>query len=151
MSNMSAQILRNLVSSVFGIDAKTVVLSGEIAANYTTDNSCSYGCMYTSQREEKLFGFNPGIGFVELSTNVKVQTSNADGSWNGHMEVFLPEVSAVNEYIFFVSIGSRFYSAEQAETTDEKFCKLYKAPNFKEYFDKIEAEDIARWEQWINS
>ncbi len=36
-NNMSASILRNLVSSVFNVPARDVHLSGEIAADFTGD------------------------------------------------------------------------------------------------------------------
>ena len=150
MANMSAQILRNLVSSVFNVKATSVVLSGEISPTYMTNNSHSSGCLYSDNNWESLYGFNPQKGFVKLEHNTTNQTSNANGSWNTHNEVQLNLVDGVEDFIFFVSRKGWDYSDNNREDKGEE-TTLYKAPNFKDYFASVEEADLTRWEEWLNA
>lgn len=145
---MKAEILRNVVASIFSIKATSIELEGEISPKYETDNSHSYGSLYTSTNWEKLYGFSPKKGFILLESNTESGTSNADGSWNISKEVRLDLVKGVEEFMFFISKGGRYYSDCNGQKEDFEYVKLYKTPNFREYFDKMEAADIERWQKW---
>ena len=143
--SMSANILRNLVSRVFDTTASKVILSGEINPNYSITNH--EGVSYMDSSESKvLHGFNPKTGFKlipEVVTTVTYFNGNHDHSTELGCE--LSEVVGIDEFIFFVEIQEGYNS-----DGDFKYVTLYKAPNFKEYWEKINEEDLARWEQWLN-
>ena len=144
MSNMSANILRELVSRVFDTPASKVILSGEISPNYSITNH--EGVSYMDSEESKvLHGFNPTTGFKlipEVITTITYFNGNHDH--NTDLGCELHEVNNIDEFIFFVEIHEGYNSDGEF-----KYITLYKAPNFKEHWNEVEQQDIARWEQWL--
>lgn len=149
--NMSAKILRNIVAATFKVDAKSVVLSGQISADWTR---CSNTCWssQTTKETHKLWGFNSIKGFVALTDEcVSKGHNHSDGTWTStNSPKFVGELSKVHnieDYIFFVyrSVGNAYH--DESQSWDN--WSLYKAPNFREHWDKVNSADIARWEQWL--
>lgn len=141
MGNMSASILRNLVASVFGVNAKKVHLSGEISPEESfisyTGHSWAHGW-----NVYKVWGFDPHTGFVQL--NVPSYFSD-NGTSIGDDPMTIAEMAKNNEFIFFIVN----HDHEDQNYQGDNSWTLYKAPDFREYWKKIEEEDIARWEQWL--
>lgn len=145
MANMSASILREVVARSLNVKATSIVLSGEISPDTSfTGNTC-----WSSQTTEhyfQLFGFNPQQGLVNLNECVGNWHNASDGTQHGVDGTSICNIKDVEQYIFFVVIEDiRAYD----ERWSEYSIKLYKAPDFKSHWAKIEEKDIARWEQWL--
>jgi len=95
--SMSANILSNLVSSVFNVKATSVVLSGEISPDYfalSHDNT-------QNDFSTTLFGFTPTKGFVRIEEVETIVNYDDCSSTGGQKRLFqllpLP-------YIFYVEV-----------------------------------------------
>ena len=154
MANMSAEILRNIVASVLKVNARNVVLSGELDVNTVISddqghswwNGASY-CM------ENLYGFSSNKGLIKLDIIREYDWTNGHSSDTVHTDGetvanYLERTNQMEEFLFFVIIGNAKSYGESEEPYN--YCKLFKCPNFKEYYNKLKQQDIARWEQWLN-
>ena len=152
MSNMSESILRNLVASVFNIKATRVTLSGEIEATANWQNSYMDGSCGSNRDTYTIWGFNPQTGFVDISNIVgRNERSNYTHSNTiNELGKELHTVENAESYIFFLinNNGYSHWSGSNQEEWDS--WTLFKAPDFKNHWDKIEQEDIERWNNWLN-
>jgi hypothetical protein len=148
MANLSAIILREIVARTFDIKATTVVLSGEISPSMSWEsNSC-----WSSQTTEtgfSVFSFSAKSGFVPLDV-VSETHNNQDGHASISEAKYNSLASALEtecpESIFVIVFEDcRAYDDNQSFSS----VTLYKAPNWREYLQKITAEDILRWEKWL--
>lgn len=145
--SMSASILRNLVSSIFGVNPAKVILSGELPKNFFVQSNKSSGNLYDTNDEANLYAFNSTRGFILIEGH-NVNSQNANGSWNQEIGFSFEDCAIHEDALFFISKEKKCGSSN-GETWDYIKYTLYKAPNFKEFFDKINQEDLARWEQWL--
>ena len=148
----SAQIVRQIVSSIFHIKATEVVLCEEIDPNSCWWDGNTGGGMWDNHREISVYGFNPKDGFVNLSHIVgrEQQGRNDDPIYHVN-EIPLYEVENVENYMFFIIHLINNYSDSNGQSSETDTWYLYKAADFKQYKQKIEEEDILRWEKWMNS
>jgi hypothetical protein len=120
MANMSAEILRNFIAKSFGIDAKQIVLSGELPEKLWISDANIY------------FHYLEGESFQKevdvFSRGCKSNQSN----W----ELF-PTIRKTTTAILIETSG---YGGCCRRWT------LFKTPNFGD----LEKIDIARWEQWLS-
>lgn len=148
---MSAQILRNLVASVFNIKATSVILSGEIAPDKSWQNSYKDGSCGSDEQNYKIWGFNPQKGFVELTECVGYRSSSNYAHSNSYDKEGkqLAEITNVEDYIFFLVNSNGYTAWSGSEHYDWNTWTLYKAPNFQSYWTAVEAADVQRWESWL--
>jgi hypothetical protein len=149
MANMSASILRNLVSSVFNVKATEVVLSGEISPYWTGYAGKTRGGMWNASDNTAIWGFCPRSGFVLLDIIGDLVQSDQDAPVYQENAIPLCDVQNVSDYIFFVVHQQGSYSDNQ-RSEEYNSWTLYKAPNFRAYMESLENADIARWESWVN-
>jgi len=150
MANMSASILRNIVASVFNIKATNIILSGEVEPSMVWQDTYCDGSMGSDGKNYQVFGFNPKSGFEQLNIVGTYQRSNyAHSGIIDEDGISLCNVENVTNYVFFLVIeeGHNRWSGSTQESW--KHYTLYKAPDFKSHWAKIEANDLARWEQWL--
>lgn len=142
---MSASIVRNIVASVIGCDSRIIKLSGTAPDNLYFPNWGGF-CYDSRYESTKLFYFSPLSGLKEF----ELQDSNEyDGG------VSLKELSnsiELQKSLFLVVIRNSCNQMQNPQNHDYEYsCTIYKSPNFKEIYEKYEEEEIARWEQWIQS
>jgi len=144
---MSANILRELVSKVFQVKSKNVILSGEMKSDSEFGGNTCWSSQ-TTQQYYKVWGFCPTKGFVRLEGLVSNYNNNESGEGYITEGCKLYEVKNVEDYIFFLV-------EDKVVAKDHNYCShtwtLYKAPSFKEKMAQIEAGDLARWEQWLTN
>ena len=149
MANMSANILRNIVSSVLNIKATSVRLSSEIPETFSISEDNSSGNLYSHNSSVSVHAFNPRTGFVVVQGNNNYSSQDANGSWNNEYGVNFNDCAKHEDAIFFVVREQRSGWCSGRADWDDDITTLYKAPDFGAYMKKVEKEDIARWEQWI--
>lgn len=153
MANMSAEILRNIVSSVFKVKPQSVRLSGMLPEDFYMEENNASGSAFRYNSEFSLFGFDPKKGFVELSPNSKGSSQNGNGTWNTErawdIKTFLP--SEVEDFVFFLLYQKESGWRERGQSWDHEIVTLYKAPDFHKRWKGLEEADIARWEAWIET
>lgn len=152
MANMSAQILRNLVSSVFNVKATEVVLSGEIASDSTWYQGNTRGGMWNNDRTVKVWGFNPHSGFCHITDCVgdEIQSCN-DAPVYFENATPLAFCEKAHDSIFFVvNIRNNYYDSNGRDDNEDSWT-LYKAPDFGAYLASVEKQDLERWESWVKS
>lgn len=148
---MSAQIIREIVASSLKIKATNVVLSGVLPEDFITEAVSHGGNLYSHDEWSVVWAFSPEKGLVRLRDELITENaaSNANGSWeNSYGYTFETIGRQAPDAIFFVVSEGFEYSDINRNDSNSSIC-LYKAPDFKEYFDKIEQKDIVRWEQWL--
>jgi hypothetical protein len=150
--NMSASILRNIVSSVFGVKPQNVILSGTIEPETTWhfDSGVSY---VKGHDDAKVYGFSAKRGFEELTEKVVGYTHYYNGNHDHDQDTTcakmnLAEASKEKDYIFYVvnTFGASSFDGEEYNDFT-----LYKAPDFAAHWAAIEKEDAKRWEEWLNA
>ena len=146
--NMSASILRQIVASTLKIDARGVKLSGILPTNFLVSECNSSGNLYSCSQTIKVWSFTTKDGLKEVRGSGGYATQNANGSWNDEYGVSFKDCSA-HKAIFFVVRDTESGWQQGSESWDRDSVTVYKAPNFKEHYDKLEVEDIKRWEKWI--
>lgn len=153
-TSVSASVIRNLAQSIFQIDPTKVYLAGEIDPEYRSISSRLSGGMWYSEEETTLWGFSPKTGFKELKEIKYDEWNVSDGipQDNRNKVLKLNEVPKIGEYIFFLEKREVIHSVpSNGIDRNETNYILYKAPNFREYWEKIEKEDLERWSSWINN
>jgi len=147
--NMSATILREIVASTLKVKATEVILSGILPKDYLIDAVSTSGNLYTDENSVQMYAFNPEEGLILIPNEIISENaaSNTDGSWENSYGYTYHSLSIVNA-IFFVEVIDNYYKDDNREEKNFSVT-LFKSPDFKEYLNKIEKKDIARWEQWI--
>lgn len=148
---MSANILRDIVGQYFNIDPKQVRLSGEISPDFVAIQHHTSGGMWEKSIKTKIWGFNPKTGFNCITNAISAFEVNdhKDGPVK-YMEIKSLANIDINGFIFFlVKVRETYSCPTNNENKKSTSWTLYKAPNFKEHLNNLEAEDIARWEQWL--
>jgi len=144
---MSATILRELVSKVFQVRSKNVILSGEISPKATYGGNTCWSSQ-TTEQFYNVWGFCPTKGFVKLVNFVSNYNNNTDGSGSETEGCELHEVANVEDYVFFLV-------HDRVKAHDDRYCSsdwtLYKAPNFAAHWAKITDLDVTRWEVWLTN
>jgi len=165
MANMSATIVRNIVSSVFPVKPQNVILSGEISPEHVfqldTGHSWWNG---VSEQVDSVWAFDPKTGFKAITglskeykdiTEFYEWTLDREYSYsnNGEMEHEsgdkLMDLPGVEKFVFFLVNSQGKGYGENAESFET--WTLYKSPNFAQKWAEIEEADTLRWLEWINS
>lgn len=147
---MSANILREIVASVIKCDAREIRLSGILnpETKWKEDSGHSWD-ENASQDYYKVWGFNPKDGLKML--NISMQSAYSENGSvinSGHSESLEEYLLRTKEsYIFYVVNHSGRHYGKDGEEFD--FLTIYKSPDFKKYWEKINMDDIARWEKWL--
>ncbi len=147
---MSASILRNLVSSVFGVEAKKVILSGEMPTNWYVEACHSHGSLYTHCDEVAVWGFNPKTGFIPVSGALDGYSRNDNGSGQSETLITFGDCAEVEGATFFLVKEDNYYRSN-GETRESETYTLFKAPDFGAYMASVEAADLERWSNWISA
>lgn len=152
MANMSAEIIREIVASTLKIKATQVILSGVLPENFCIEAVSTSGNLYTNSNDNCVWAFNPQQGLVRLQQVCISENaaSNANGTWeNSYGYTFCTLAEQAPDAIFFIVMESSDYSDCNGRDEHSLTYTLFKAPDFKEYWAKVEKKDIARWEQWL--
>jgi hypothetical protein len=142
MANTSASILRQIVASVFGIKTTSVVLSGEISPDRKLVSFSGHS--WARMKDViNLWGFSPQRGFISVA--VPSYWSN-NGETVGDEPMELHElIKEEDDFVFFLL----HEDVEEHNHQDWESWTLYKAPDFREHWAKVQEKDIARWEAWL--
>jgi hypothetical protein len=147
--NMSAQILRNIVASTLNVKATTVKLSGELPTNFSISENNSTGNLFNCNQTIKVWAFEPKTGLVEVKGSDNYDSQNANGSHNVEYGVCFADCAKHSTAIFFIVEDKNHGWQSGSESWDNHDIVLYKAPDFKSHWAKIEEKDIVRWKQWL--
>ena len=148
MANMSALILRNIVSSVLGIDPKSVVMSGILPENYdrTTDNS--RGNLYSSSESLKLYAYSSESGLIEVVGDYSGYSRNANGTCNDEYRVTFNHCRMYKSAQFFVELFHKEGWQQGNPDWNDSITTLYGAPDWRT-IDKIDlVKDLQQWVKW---
>lgn len=140
---MSAQILREIVSSTFNYPATKVILSGYISPEWIGEFSTNVAYMDVRDDVETLYSWNPIDGFKEVKG-----CYTGSHFYNGNHNRDVTTGSQLHECVdgtevFFVLIH------KLDECID--YVTVFKAPDFAQKWAEIETADVERWNTWINS
>lgn len=152
MTNMSANILREIVSRTFNVNAKQVILSGELKHDESWKDVYFDGSMGSDEDIYKIYGYNHKDGFVDLSKYVgrKSGSNYAHSSSYDKDGARLCDIPEIDKYIFLVVRNIGYTAWEGSSHSEWNKTYLYKLPSFTEYWQKIENEDLKRWEKFLN-
>ena len=141
---MSATLLRKIIASKLGCDPTEGVLSGEIKSDYiaTTRKHTSFNCSW--EHETVLYA-------MYKDSFERVQEVEDRMSTNGHesthtVGIPLYKVSGIENAILFVEIYSQY--PEDGKWITEY--RVYKPADFAGKLAQVTADDITRWENWLN-
>ena len=140
--SMSASILRNIVSSTFKYSANKIILSGEINPEWVGQSSTNVA--YTDVRDDVdyLWSWTAKDGFKPVDNCYECRHY-----YNGNHDVTVTHglplhECATGDEIFFVLVH------KLDDYID--YISVFKAPDFQKKWAEIEAEDVQRWNEWIN-
>ncbi len=161
---MSAQILREIVSSVFPIKAHNVILSGEISPEHVFQLDAGHSWWNgASEQKDSVWGFDPNAGFKAITAmdeHIQIcglhshllhreYSFSDNGNCKHEPGDKLMDLPGVDKFVFFLVNSQGKGYGEQAEYFNT--WTLYKAPDFQKKWAEIEAADVERWNTWINS
>ena len=152
MSNMSAEILRNIVSSVLNVKATQVKLSGQMSINFVEGDCSTHGNLYSNNNNVLCWAFDPKQGLIPVKT-IKTggSSSNANGTWEQDYGVTAEYLNTnYPNALFFVIRHYGSYSDCNGRDEEYDNITLYKSPDFTAHYATIEEQDIVRWKQWLN-
>lgn len=156
-NQMAASVLRNIISSVFNINPREVKFGEEISPNRIFTEDCGHSWASTAQCPEEydtVYAYTKN-GFVQIAGihNQRVKMSHYTlqrqykYSQNGELTEREGEPlynhPDCSEFIFLL-VQNLYISSNTTMSWT-----LYKAPNFKEHWDKIEEADIERWNKFL--
>lgn len=151
MANMSASILREIVARTLNVKATQVKLSGQMPIDFVEGDCSTNGNLYSDNNTVLCWAFNPEQGLVSVPT-IKTggSSSNANGTWEQDYGVTAEYLN--NNYpnaLFFVIRHYGSYSDCNGRDEEYDNITLYKAPDFKSHWAKVNEKDIQRWEKWL--
>ena len=148
MANLSASILRNVISSVFNVESSKVVLSGILPENYDKVEDNSSGNLYSSNESLKLYAYHPTSGFVEVKGDNSGYSRNADGTFNPEYRITFAECQMYKDAQFFVELFHKEGWQQGLADWNDTIVTLYGAPDWVA-IDKINlVKDLQRWVNW---
>ena len=141
-NQIAASILRNIVAQFAGVNARQIKLEGEISPNFEIQNTYKDGSMGYSKEVFKVFGWSPETGFVQITECIGEDSSSNYAHSNSIDKngLFLHECPNVDKYLFFVINNEGCNRWEGSLQTEWDTWTLYKAPNFQQVWDKVEAD-----------
>lgn len=148
MANLSAGILRNVVSSVLGVDPKSVVLSGILPENYDHSTNNSGGNLYSSHETLKLYAYSSHSGLVEVVGDYSGDSQNADGTHNSEYRVNFDHCRNYKFATFFVELFHKEGWQQGSADWNDTITTLYGAPDWRTIERKEEDADSNRWWAW---
>lgn len=136
MANMSASILRNLVSAVFNVPALDVRISGPIDPKWNLEYTVGISyCATREDGEKHIWGYSPQTGFVEIPavSQSVLSRGNHDKDyveWSPSLYSIIDKGEYVlhNQYQFFLV---------EAGTEDSSTWTIYGSVDFDKYRDKV--------------
>jgi len=140
---MSATLLRNIIASKLGCDPTEVVLSGEIASDYiaTTSKHTEVNCSW--EHETTLYAMYKDS--FEPIKEVEDRMSTNGHKYNRTIGTPLYKIEKAQEAILFVEV-----SREASNDWITEY-RVYKPADFAGKLAQVTADDITRWENWLNS
>lgn len=141
MSNMSAEILREIVASTLKLDTNRIKISGVMSESFEVDEVSTSGNLYSSVEECNVWAFNPekGLELIEkklISYNV---ASNANGTWeNSYGYDYRYLLNEAPGALFFVVHELLDYSDSNGSNNYQESYTIYRA-NIPEIVKKVNA------------
>lgn len=144
MSNRSANILKNIISSAFNLDAQKIILSGEMSPQETFHIATNVAHL-KGWEKIKVWGFNPKIGFEEITKKVVSETRYSMGNYEKthYPAMNIGQASKGKGYIFFLV---REYGQSDFDQREYSHYTLYKAPDWS----GIDQEYVQSWVEWLD-
>jgi hypothetical protein len=149
---ISSKILREIISRTFNIPAREIKLEGELDPETSYQNKYHDGSRGYSKITYKIWGYSPEKGFIDLSNNMVGYYSTSN--YAGESTVDEPgkricDIPDADQYIFFLIRKRDISDWEGCSSHDWIMWRLYKAPDFREYWERVEEEDLKRWASWL--
>jgi hypothetical protein len=154
VTTATASSVRNIISSCYGINPRQVKLMGELSPNAHFENTFHNGSMGRSEEKIRLWGFSPEIGIKDISDQIvgQISGSNYAHSSSVHEEgTQLYEVSEISQFAFFIVNKEGEHNWEGSEYQGWNTWEVFKAPNFEQHKNQLEASDLKRWEEWYQA
>ena len=130
MSNLSATIIRNVVSSVFNVESSKVVLSGILPETYDKSEDNSFGNLYAMKQDLKMFAYTVEKGFTEIFGTATGYSQNADGTYSPEYRITFAECQMYKEAQFFVEYFYNEGWQEGNPNWNMTTVKVYGAPDW---------------------
>jgi hypothetical protein len=127
--NMSAKILRNIVASTFKVDAKKIIISGDLGKNFRIEEKNNYGNLYSNHTELKVWAFCPNLGFIPVVGEYTGSSQNADSSYNKELTINYAHCCAHKDALFFVTSVKEEGWQTGAPSWSREVYTIYKAPS----------------------
>jgi len=126
---------------------KTEILSGEISPEYNLNKGDSYSSSAGERFDlYELWVFKNANGFTKIETSNNWSTGSGERC---EREVNPLYRNVSGDEIFFVEYWQGNDGTWNGAETEDQWT-VFKAPNFKQHIDKINAEDLQRWENWLS-
>lgn len=141
---MSAIMLRQIVAKQFNVNPRHIILSGQAKPEDTFEATIGVAYVKDCTDSLGLYSFN-GKEWIDLSYAVGgtfYYNGNHDRDYKDSLPLF--EVATGDEILFVT---------DEVGKNDNNYYRhitVFKAPSFQTHWDKIEAEDIERWENWVS-
>lgn len=152
-NEITASVLRNVVAKFANVHSTKIILKGEISPNFSVQDYFKNGSMGSSKNSFGVYGWSPETGFIPVNECIGEDSSSnyAHSDRTDIAGLDLHECQNVDKYLFFVvhEYGHNSWEGCNQELWDT--WTLYKAPNFKETWDKIQLEEVQRLEDFINT
>jgi hypothetical protein len=145
-NTMTANTLREIVSSVLKIKAQDIILCDTIAPDKSfTGNSC--WSSQTTQRRYYIYGYSTSRGLINLNDHVGHLSNDNSGKTHGDVGTPLCDIPEIETFDYL--IVEEEITCEGNLNGLEDSVRIYKLPDFSEHREKSEEKDIERWKNWI--
>ena len=146
---MKAEIIRNLVKSVFKVDISKVLLCGDLRETFETENNTASGNAYNYNKKNKLYAYYPKRGFIEVKGDMNGYSQNANGTQNKEYRILFEHTLEHKEALFFIHHYSNNSWQEGKGSWQNESWTIYKAPDFDSIVKKTEIEEMQKWNNFI--
>lgn len=154
-SAFSGSTIRAIVSGVFGIDPRKIILSiGELTPFESWQNESHDGSLGESSTTYKVWGWSAEAGFVPAPDGFVGDRSGSNYAHSSSCDVpgkELHEWPGVDQFSFILTYVEEYSNWAGSQHRDYKGYTLWKAPDFSAHRSELELADITRWEQWYNA
>lgn len=150
------KVVREVISRLLNVNARTIQLSEEpISPDFIPQNDCGHSWWGgATEHYDTLSGYSFEKGLVRFEDIRREYQYSQNGDCYNEAgeklhEYFERVGIAANEFQFIVL---EFSGKEYGETGNRyDGVTIYKCPDFKSHWEKLEAADLERWEKWLNN
>lgn len=150
----TAKAFRSLVAKMVDVNPRYIYLAKEpISPNFIPNDDYGHSWAEMGSDHDEIFGINlnvPECKQLHIRKNYSYSQNGDKEERDGEeLQQYLERTGESYELFLVHNWGVEINGSNRVRGQDYDTWTLYKSADFKTYFQKVELEDIERWDEWM--